>query len=472
MQLTASRSRAPEVMSSLLLPRRGALLLLLLAGCKSGGIPAGGSADAAGSGGAAGTPAAGGAGGVSPAAGAAGLGASGGGPAGSAGTGINVSCGKPDCDGDGYDRPADCNDDDPSVNPDAFDFAGDKVDNDCDGIIDNPVETCETSPASPPGTPEDFARSLDICPQRAKNKAGATVDPLLKTAWGKVSGPGLGAQNWTSETKPALQTNIVSSFGQNVPRKGITMAGLSTGRWGAKTPRDDDALDPPAYGLLDACASIPLAPSDCAILSNGSPKGGVSVQDFAELDVWLQVPSNAKGVSFDFSFFTSEFNQYWNTATNDAFFVLASNATMQGVNVAKQADGAGISVNSGFFQLCPKTPPPGLFADKAIALGKCVGNDGDAAAQVFGSLTGTYFDGSASAPFDQTVTSTDGTKKYLYGGGTGWLTVAFPVTPGEQIMLRFMIMDTFDGLKDSSVLLDRLTWIAVPTVAAVVRPPK
>lgn len=450
------------------------LALVTLAACKSGGIPEEPATrpDQGGNGGTSSSAGAGGSGdaGTTGTAGTAGVGIGG-----SAGAGVDVSCGYPDCDGDGYATPEDCNDTDAAINPDAYDFLDDKIDNDCSGQVDNPVESCEPSPSAenPTGTALEFARAMDICPQKSKNKAGAVVDPLLKFDWGKVSGPGLGQQNWTSQTKPALQTNIVSSFGQNQPRRGLNMAGLSTGRWGSKNPYAEDALDPAQYGLNDACAAIPLAPDDCKILSNGSPKGGVSVQDFAELDLWLQVPSNVKGVSFDFAFFTSEFTQFWNAATNDAFFVLASTSTMQGVNVAKQANGTGISVNSGFFQLCPKVAPPNLTPDKLPAVANCVGNDGDAMAGILGSITGTYYDGSGQMPPSQTVASVDGKKVYLYGGGTGWLSTALPVTPGEQIMLRFMIMDTFDGLKDSSVLLDNWKWIPVPvTEPGVIRPPK
>ena len=49
---------------------------------------------------------------------------------------------------------------------------------------------------------------------------------------------------------------------------------------------------------------------------------------------------------------------------------------------------------------------------------------------------------------------------YVYGGGSGWLTAKFPVTPGEQIQMRVIIADTFDGLKDSAVLLDDMRWEA------------
>src|SRR5262252_8721015 len=67
-------------------------------------------------------------------------------------------CSSNDCDGDGYPTPADCNDADPMVNPGAYDFRGNNVDDDCNGVVDDPVEACETIPAAPPGAPKDFAR--------------------------------------------------------------------------------------------------------------------------------------------------------------------------------------------------------------------------------------------------------------------------------------------------------------------------
>src|ERR1700691_5722509 len=83
-----------------------------------------------------------------------------------------LACGHADCDGDGYVVPKDCNDNDAMINPEAFDFVGDGIDND-------PLLTCETIPASPPGSPTDFARAADLCAQRAKTNAGTVFDPLV-----------------------------------------------------------------------------------------------------------------------------------------------------------------------------------------------------------------------------------------------------------------------------------------------------
>jgi hypothetical protein len=250
------------------------------------------------------------------------------------------------------------------------------------------------------------------------------------------------------------------------------MIGLSNGPWGTKRPRESDTLDDPTFHLNDACGDIPLTGLDCASLSNGAPAGGVSVQDWAELSLWIKVPSNAQAMGFDFSFFSSEFNQFWNASLNDAFFVLVQSGTFHGDNVAKDGNGLAITVNSGFFQLCPKAPgPAGLSQEKVVALQQCVGIDGDPAHGVAGTLTGTWYDGAGSPPGDGTATSTDGTKKYVYGGGSGWLTAAFPVVPNEEIQVRFVILDTFDGLKDSAVILDAIRWSPATATTGVQRPP-
>jgi hypothetical protein len=366
-------------------------------------------------------------------------------------------CKNDDCDGDGYSPPADCNDDNALINPAAYDFVGDGLDNDCDGKVDDPVLHCETVPATPPGTPADFARAADLCAQNSKTNAGTIFDPLVRAEWGQVSGLGPGETLWTSMTKPTIQTDIVSSLGSDVPRQGKTMAGLANGPWAAADPRDSLALDPSGFQLSDACSDIPLAGTDCASLTNGSVSGGVNVQDWAELALTVQVPSNVKSVVFDFAFFSSEFNQWWDSAANDAFFVLVTSKELSGQNVAHDSHGLAVTVNSGYFQLCPAPPGPAMLSEPA-AIENCVGLDGDAAQMIFGTLAGTGYDGAAKSTND-TVNAVNG-DLYVYGGGSGWLTTSFAVTPNEQIQMRVIIADTFDGLKDSAVLLDNMRWEA------------
>jgi len=376
-----------------------------------------------------------------------------------------------DCDHDGYVPPEDCDDNNPLVNPDAYDFP-DGIDNDCDGTIDNPVVTCETTPVTAPGTPTDFARAADLCAQHAITHTGKPFDPVVSAAFGQVSGLGSGQTLWTSKTKPE-QINIVSSFGSNKAQLGQTMFGLSNGPWGALGPRSTAALDPVGFNLSDACSDIPLLGNDCLSLTGNMSAANVSVQDWGELTLTIQVPINAGGLSFDFTFFSSEFNEWWESSANDAFFALVTSKTISGTNVAKGSDGLAVTVNSSFFQLCPESPGPAGLQNSA-ALQQCVGVNGSST--VHGALNGTGYDGAGAgggadaAAAADTVQSIEG-NTYIYGGGTGWLNAAFPVTPGEQLELRIVIMDTFDGIKDSVVLVDGFTWQPMaPTTTGVTRP--
>ena len=366
---------------------------------------------------------------------------------------------KSDCDGDGYFiKVDDCNDDNPEINPEAYDFP-DNVDNDCNGVVDDPITTCETT-----GTmPMDFGRALDICAQKSKTNKSVLFDPLVRAEWGFVKGYGPGQRIWTSDTK-MQQVAIAPAFGTNAARFGKTLIGLASGPWASPDPRNTMPLDDPMFKLGDACMDIPLLPEDCAVLSNGAPAGGISVQDWAELKLWLQVPANAHALAFDVAFFSSEFNQYWNASLNDAFFVLVSSKTLDGKNVAVDSNGKAVTVNSGFFQLCPKYPgPPNLSPEKLPALMPCVGVDGDMSQAVFGSLSGTGYDG-------MPVMGSNG-NYYLYGGGSGWLTSHFTVTPGEQMIVRIIVHDTFDGYKDSAAIVDGMRWEPLPA-SGVSRPPR
>ncbi len=378
-----------------------------------------------------------------------------------------------DCDHDGYDRGIDCDDEDPRVNPDAYDFIGDGVDNDCDGMVDDPVVNCETIPASAPGSPLDFARAADLCAQRAITHTGKPFDPVVAAAWGQVQGLGSGQTLWTSKTKPE-QINIVSSFGGNKPESGKTFFGLANGPWGATAPRTTAALDPSGFNLSNACTDIPLLGDDCLALTGNMSAAGVSVQDWAELTLTVHVPINVSGMSFDFSFFSSEFNEWWQSSANDAFFALVTSKTIKGANIAKDSAGRAVTVNSSFFQVCPTVADVASFGitNAAASLAQCVGVTGSAA--VPGTLAGTGYDGAGSGgdAGSDTVRTIEG-QTYIYGGGTGWLTAAFPVTPGEQLELRIVIMDTFDGIKDSVVLVDNFAWQATaPMMTGVTRPPK
>ena len=184
-------------------------------------------------------------------------------------------CGGPDCDGDGYSPPADCNDTNALINPEAFDFLGDGVDNDCDGKVDNPVLTCETIPASSPGTPTDFARAADLCAQHAKTNAGTVFDPLVSAAWGQVQGLGPGRDAVDVDDQAAAGRPSPRASGRTRPQQGKTMVGLANGIWAAADPREHPALDPAGFHLNDACSDIPLMGHRLRVAHRRHVPGGV-----------------------------------------------------------------------------------------------------------------------------------------------------------------------------------------------------
>ncbi len=357
----------------------------------------------------------------------------------------------PDCDEDGYPKSKDCNDLERTINPDAYDFEGDGIDNDCDGTIDNPVKTCDPTPGST--TPLDFARAADLCPQRSISvKTGKPYDPIAKVEFGSI-----GSGFFASATSMA-NTKIVPKFGDNMPRMGATLFGMQSGPLLGNDPRGATG----GLAVPNACASIGLHADDCKSLTAGTDTGGalgLSAGDYQEVRMFIRVPSNAKAMSFDFAFFSSEFNQYWKSEFNDAFFALVTSKKVASRNVARDATGNAITVNSGFFQLCPTAPgPAGLDGSKVAGLANCVGVDGDPSKSILGTLKGTNFDGAGIGRTDDTTA--DG--KWIYGGGSGWLTTKFEVEPGESMVVRFIMHDTGDSALDSAVIVDNIRWDQAP----------
>src|SRR5262249_51214029 len=92
---------------------------------------------------------------------------------------VKPSCGTGDCDKDGYKEvDGDCNDFDATINPEAFDFLADSIDNDCNGAVDDPIVHCASDAASK--DPTEVVRSMDMCKQKTRTKSGALFDPLSK----------------------------------------------------------------------------------------------------------------------------------------------------------------------------------------------------------------------------------------------------------------------------------------------------
>jgi Putative metal-binding motif len=140
-------------------------------------------------------------------------------------------------DGDGWTRcNGDCCDSTSSkcpspklVNPGAIDVAGDGIDNDCDGTVDNaPTTVCSTAAKFTSVTGSDVARAMDVCQTTTANP------PIARKKWGLIHAD-LPLADGTLPTGTALtdlqnkQTALTTLFGNTVgPKKNQTMAIISS----------------------------------------------------------------------------------------------------------------------------------------------------------------------------------------------------------------------------------------------------
>ena len=142
-----------------------------------------------------------------------------------------------ECDGDCCDDPnTHCAQDPALVNPGAFDFAGNQLDDDCDGIEDNPpTNNCSSENITANVSPEDLARAMDLC-------QFTEGDPNI---WGVV------------------EATLTESNGQGTPND--WQSGVLTGLGAGRIPA--------------------LANSTLAVLSSGDARG---VGDEGGHVVWVQ----------------------------------------------------------------------------------------------------------------------------------------------------------------------------------------
>jgi Putative metal-binding motif len=302
-----------------------------------------------------------------------------------------------DWDHDGY-TPAtgDCNEYDALVNPGAFEYVGNDVDDDCDGTKDNGYADCDEVAEGIGVSAEDAATAMNLC----------TEQFLLKADYGFVGVP--------------EQRAVRTEFGPNIaPRLGSTMLVMSSGLTLLPTepgfvetaPGTDHAMStarPFAY------ASRPECPST----------NDAKIYDLADLQLKLKAPTNAKAFAFDFRFMTAEYPDYYCSTYNDAFAAVVESERYERENVAYGAEGEFVSVNVSFWAICENT-------DKY-----------DGCSESPSSVDGTGFGSDSGAPH----------------GATRWLTTSVPVEPGEEFTLHLAVWDEGDNILDSTVLVDNFRW--------------
>ncbi len=390
-----------------------------------------------------------------------------------------------DNDGDGWtvnegdccDTPGNC--DTPAlVNPGAFEYLGNGVDDDCDPTtLDNVVPTdCAPPALTVPTSSDDLIKAMDLC----QFTTLAPPKPMKK--WGVIHTDLLLADGTSVVVPKDLQVGVLANYGTNVtPRKGPTMAAISSGT--ARDASDPGYVHPqngtlmgqagnynantqvgvPAPWLAAHNGVVP-SPGNCPVCT-----GATCAQAFdsVNLKAQIRVPTNAKSFSYSFKFYTAEYPEFVCQQYNDFFITLLKSAwtpaptkaCMMGSecesgkctggncvvasplpadsNVAFDAAKNAVSVNNGFFEVC--------FPAVGAPPGACPSGTFD--------LVGTGMGGWGNNLKD--------------GGGTEWLINDAPVVPGETMEIQFVTWDAGDHNVDSLVLLDKFRWNVTPSLPGV-----
>ncbi len=361
----------------------------------------------------------------------------------------------PDLDGDGWTAcEGDCCDvagpncgSPKLVNPGAFEVVGNSVDDDCDPASSdvNAPASCSNAAKFANVAAGDMANAMDICQVTSANAPKPTrkwglINASFRLANGSVpAGADMdNIRNW--------QAAIIQNYGTGgiVPHKGATMAGISSGRMrdindpgfvapvGGSSFASAISFGPPApgapLGTYTAAHNNGLLPGQCGAMS--CPVG-TGANDSVNVRLQIRVPTNAQSFSYDFRFFSGEYQSFQCTSFNDYYLAMLTTGA-PGIpadqNISFDANGKAVSVNNGFFQVCGGN-------------GKNCGACPNGVAE----LVGTGMDS-------------------VNGGGTAWLTTDAPIVPGETMVLELMVFDVTDHIYDSLALLDNFRWALTAAV--------
>jgi hypothetical protein len=253
-----------------------------------------------------------------------------------------------------------------------------------------------------------------------------------------------------SEENFQLGFGILPKFGtSNTTQAGVKMLGLSSGT--ARNPGDTGYE--PVWGF-DKCYTsgapngFPGQTPACGDVQFGAPHDGAALQ------LVLRVPTNALTMSFDSNFFSFEFPEYVCSPFNDTFVVImvpspAGEPTTNHDNIEFDSMNNLVSVNAGFLQVCQATTTAG-----DDGTGTNAGHYSYTCPKGPSALDGTGFGADSPQPPSEYMEPQEN------HASTGWLTTTVSVAnlAGQSITLLFAVWDSSDGILDTTVLVDNLTW--------------
>lgn len=342
-----------------------------------------------------------------------------------------------DEDGDGWTSDqGDCDDCSAVVNPGAFDFPGNGVDEDCSGADATEAEhDCDGSLAIDSSDPNDAARAIGLCRFTTESSRD----------WGVISARFTRADGGGPMDSP-LQSGIVPTFGSVSPTQGGTMLALSSGI--ARAPgqpgytSECDIFGTTFLGIPVPPDPTPFPPGfpvespACPGIATGP------VYNAAALEVRVRVPTNARSLAFQSNFYTYEYPDYICSEYNDFFVTLMTPrpAGLDNDNIVFDGEGNLVSVNASLLEVCE----PGSSGGRTFTCPRGTS-----------LLSGTGFDGTATCGTADFLGTPTGQSARA---ATGWLSTTAPVTGGEIITLRFAVWDSGDPDLDSLVLIDGFSW--------------
>ncbi|MBI5536609.1 MAG: putative metal-binding motif-containing protein [Deltaproteobacteria bacterium] len=342
-----------------------------------------------------------------------------------------------DWDHDGWSiAQGDCNDCDRNANPGAYDVAGNGLDEDCNGVADDELASCDLGLELPVNDAEDAARAIGLCRIAQANPSS----PEHRT-WGVLSA----AWQLADQTSGMHYAShgVLPDFGPYAhAQEGASLLVLSTGT--ARRPGDPAYQAPEESNMGTTCATPDGWPKDSPSCSEPQSTTPIA-DDSAALALRIRVPTNARSLSFRFAFFTAEFPSWVCKQYNDFFVALLDSKAVspkaQDGNICFDSLGNPISVNSAFLRACTPQVAGGHAFDCALGTQLLVGNG---------------FAASDDEPRGH--------------AGTGWLETTASVEPGEELTLRLLIWDGGDHLRTSTVLIDAFRWDAQPSTEPVTVP--
>lgn len=338
-----------------------------------------------------------------------------------------------DIDGDGFTpNTGDCNDCDPGYSPNNLDIAGNGLDDDCDGEIDQLLESCDEMLAIDEDDPMLAAAAIGLC----KLSSGADDWGLVSAAWVLADGQPPPA-NPDQLAEFHLGHGILDDFGTVVvPREGQRLLALSNAY--ARDAMDPDYGDPSNTGAKGYTSAAPpgspIPSVGCVGAQPGPPHDPIAIE------VFVRVPDNAQGFVFDSYFLTTDWPGFVCSQYDDTFFALMDPAPMGSINgqIAFSPDSSPISLNGAPFDVCSCPMPPCMAGGKTYA---CAQGDG--------ALAGTGFETHA---------------------GTGWMTTTAPLVPGSALTLRLGIYDAGDPAFGSTALVDTFGWLTSGGIVVATTP--